>query len=123
MKNRDFQLIIILLVLASAGLIIGRLIGTGQAPVNQAVIYVRDTEYQRVDLDHPQLLVVEQGNQRNEIQVTENSVYMHDSTCENQDCVLQGEVTLDNITQRPLGAWIICLPNQVSIELLRGETE
>ena len=123
MKRRDLQLIIILLVLASAGLIIGRLTGTGQAPVHQAVIYVKDAEYQRIDLDHPQLLVVEQGNQRNEIQVTENSVYMHDSTCENQDCLLQGEVTLDNVTQRPLGAWIICLPNQVSIELLRGETE
>lgn len=123
MKKRDVQLILLLLILAVSGLFIGRLTGVGQAAVSQAVIYVKDVEYQRVNLDEPQLLVVQQGEKRNEIQVTETGFFMHEATCENQDCLLQGEVTLDNLGRRPLGAWVICLPNEVSVELVRGDQE
>lgn len=53
----------------------------------------------------------------NVICLTPEGVYMAASTCENQDCVQQGEVTLDNRELRVLGSWIICLPHQVSVEL------
>jgi hypothetical protein len=43
---------------------------------------------------------------------------MEDSTCENHDCVDQGEVTLENRKDRILGNMIICLPNQVTLQLL-----
>lgn len=123
MKNRDFQLIILLLILAVSGLFIGRLTGIGQAPVSQAVIYVKDVEYQRVSLEDPQLVVIEQDGKHNKVQVTKDGFFMYEATCENQDCLLQGEVTLENLTRRPLGAWVICLPNQVSVELVRGDKE
>ena len=54
----------------------------------------------------------------NVIHVTAEGVYMEDSTCENHDCVDQGEVTLDNRKDRILGNMIICLPNQVTLQLL-----
>ena len=53
----------------------------------------------------------------NVIHVTPEGVYMEDSTCENHDCINQGEVTLDNRKDRILGNMIICLPNQVYLEL------
>ena len=54
----------------------------------------------------------------NVIHVTSEGVYMEDSTCENHDCVDQGEVTLQNRKDRILGNMIICLPNQVTLQLL-----
>ena len=53
----------------------------------------------------------------NVIHVSTEGVYMKSSTCENHDCVQQGEVTLDNKDARILGNMIICLPNQVTLEL------
>lgn len=53
----------------------------------------------------------------NVIHVTADGVWMEDSTCDNHDCVNQGEVTLDNRRDRILGNMIICLPNQVQLEL------
>ena len=53
----------------------------------------------------------------NNICVTSEGVYMESSTCDNQDCVHQGTVTLENREERALGNMIICLPNQVYLEL------
>ncbi|MBR6028651.1 MAG: NusG domain II-containing protein [Clostridia bacterium] len=53
----------------------------------------------------------------NYIHVTDEGVYMEASTCENQDCVREGLVTLDNRGERILGGWIVCLPNQVYLQL------
>ena len=57
----------------------------------------------------------------NTIHLTPEGVYMEDSTCEGHDCVQQGEVTLDNRTERILGNMIICLPNQVTLQLYTPE--
>ncbi|MBR1560829.1 MAG: NusG domain II-containing protein [Clostridia bacterium] len=57
----------------------------------------------------------------NVVHLTPTGVHMEDSTCENHDCVGQGEVTLDNRKDRILGNMIICLPNQVVLELYTPE--
>ena len=57
----------------------------------------------------------------NVIHLTPDGVWMEDSTCENHDCVQQGEVTIDNRKDRILGNMIICLPNQVTLQLLTPE--
>ena len=57
----------------------------------------------------------------NIIHLTANSVYMDSANCDNQDCVHQGEVTLENRDERALGNMIICLPNQVYLELYSTE--
>ena len=57
----------------------------------------------------------------NMIHLTPEGVYMEDSTCENHDCVKQGVVTLENRNERVLGNMIICLPNQVCLELYSPE--
>lgn len=57
----------------------------------------------------------------NIIHLTPNSVYMEDSTCENHDCVDQGIVSFENKEERILGNMIVCLPNQVLLELYTAE--
>ena len=57
----------------------------------------------------------------NLIHVTPEGVYMEASTCDNQDCVEEGMVTLENKDTRILANWIVCLPNQVSLQLYTPE--
>ena len=57
----------------------------------------------------------------NVIHLLPNGVYMESSTCEGHDCVEQGTVTFDNIQERILSRFILCLPNQVSLELYSTE--
>ena len=55
------------------------------------------------------------------VHVTTDSVTMASSTCENQLCVGEGTVTLENKQSRILGGYIICLPNGVTLELCSAE--
>jgi len=54
----------------------------------------------------------------NLVHVGDNSVYMEESTCDNQNCVGQGEITLENRNDRILYNMILCLPHDLSLELL-----
>ena len=57
----------------------------------------------------------------NVIHLTPDGVYMEDATCANHDCMGQGVVTLENREERILGNMIICLPNQVTLQLFTPE--
>ena len=64
----------------------------------------------------------EAGNEiSNTVALTPEGAYMAHSTCENQDCVMQGSVTLANKGSRPLQNLVICLPNNVIVELYSAE--
>ena len=58
---------------------------------------------------------------KNVIRTTAASAVMHFSTCDNQNCVQQGEVSLGNRELRAMGNLIVCLPNEVVLELLEPE--
>lgn len=57
----------------------------------------------------------------NVIHLTPEGMWMEDANCANHDCMDQGEVTLENRYERILGNMIICLPNQVVLELYSAE--
>ena len=83
------------------------------------LVTVGGTVYQPLPLTQEGRYTVTQKatGAENVIHVTEDSVNMESSTCENQDCVDQGVVSLENKDERILANMIICLPNQVSLEL------
>lgn len=54
----------------------------------------------------------------NVLHLTTNGVWMEDSNCEGHDCINEGEVTLENREERVLWNMIICLPHQLSLELI-----
>lgn len=81
-------------------------------------VYVGEELYEEASLYMDRTIVIEQDDGcRNEVRIEEGRVYMAFSTCENQNCVNQGEMTPDNIASRALSNWIICLPNRVTVEL------
>ena len=57
----------------------------------------------------------------NVLHITPNGFRMEDANCEGHDCVNQGEVTLENREDRILWNMIICLPHQLSAELITRE--
>ncbi len=57
----------------------------------------------------------------NVLHLTPNGFWMEDANCEGQDCVQEGEVTLENREERILWNMVICLPHQLSLELITRE--
>lgn len=54
----------------------------------------------------------------NVVHIGKNSFYMESSNCENQNCVQQGEVNLENRDRRVLFNMVICLPHNIRLELV-----
>ena len=54
----------------------------------------------------------------NTVHIGKDSFYMEYSNCDNQNCVEQGEVTLENRDTRLLFNLVICLPHNLSLEML-----
>ena len=75
-----------------------------------------------IPMDRDKIITLKQDDGKlNKVHITPETVYMEFSTCENQDCVGQGEVHVDTYKDRILGTYIICLPNNVSIEMVPAE--
>ena len=105
------------IAVAAALIFFGR---PGATPVTEDTVIIRvdDREYLRVPLSQPQTVTIEQEDGSvNVVEVSDHGAVMRSSTCHNQLCVHMGEVTVDNWEFRPNGAFIICLPNRVSVEL------
>lgn len=85
------------------------------------VVTVADAVYEPIPLTEPGRYTVTRGEHINVIEVTEDSVCMAESTCDNQDCIYQGTVTLENKDERVLQHMILCLPNEVILELYTYE--
>ena len=111
---------ILCLVVLGAGALLGYQLQRGrQVAKDEIAVYVDGKLYAASPLKPGKDLTVEQEDGSvNVIRMTENGFYMQSSTCKNQDCVHQGEVTRDNWSQRLLGAHVICLPNRVDVVLM-----
>lgn len=96
----------------------------GRTAKDEIAVYVNGSLYITSPLKAGEALTVEQENGSvNVIRMTENGFWMESSTCKNQDCIYQGEVTRDNWNLRLLGTHVICLPNRVDVELLVERTD
>ena len=75
-----------------------------------------------IPMDRDKIITLRQDDGKiNKVHITPEKVYMESSTCDNQDCVQQGEVHVDTYMDRILGTYVICLPNNVSIEMVPVE--
>ena len=111
---------ILCLVVLGAGALLGyQLQRSRQVAKDEIAVYVDGKLYATSPLRAGQDLTVEQEDGSvNVIRMTENGFHMQSSTCKNQDCVHQGDVTRDNWSQRLLGTHVICLPNRVDVVLM-----
>lgn len=104
-----------------AGPVMGPVLERSQEPVKgHVIIMVQGQQYgDPIPMDMDKIITVRQdAHTINRIHITRESVHMESSTCENQDCVGQGMVTLENYRSRILGAYIVCLPNGVTVEMV-----
>lgn len=62
--------------------------------------------------------ITQPTGEKNVVHITHNGFHMASSTCENQLCISQGEVTVENYARRILGPYVLCLPNQVELQLV-----
>ena len=85
------------------------------------MVTVAGQMYEPIPLYEEGRYTITRGDYVNTIAVTPTSVWMHESTCDNQDCVEQGVVSLENYQSRVLQNMIICLPNDVMLELYTPE--
>lgn len=107
------------MVLGAGALLGYQLQRSRQVAKDEIAVYVDGKLYAASPLRAGQDLTVEQEDGSvNVIRMTENGFYMQSSTCKNQDCVHQGDVTRDNWSQRLLGTHVICLPNRVDVVLM-----
>lgn len=65
--------------------------------------------------------ITQQDGSENVVHIGKDSFYMESSNCDNQNCVEQGEVTLENREKRLLFNMVICLPHNLSLELMTRE--
>lgn len=65
--------------------------------------------------------IAQADGSENVVHVGKNSFYMESSNCDNQNCVGEGEVTLENKDSRVLFNMVLCLPHELSLELLTPE--
>ncbi len=85
------------------------------------LITVGGRMYEPIPLQEGKRYTLKQGEKVNVIETTAASIVMASSTCENQDCVLQGVVDLENRNDRVLQNMILCLPHEVVLELCTPE--
>lgn len=121
MKRRDWLILGVALLL---GLTVF-LLRPG-ANVDASEAYLRITvpgqTYELVPLTGEQEIVIEQEDgSRNVVEVFPGGFRMKESNCVNQNCVQQGDVTVENIGTRVLANEIICLPHRVVLELVTAD--
>jgi len=130
-RNPNVRILLIALALVAVVGVAGLFISRGQlAPMDEpdavsgaAQAYLRvqvgDQVWEPIALtDGGEYAIDQPDGKQNVVHTTANGAVMHFSTCDNQNCVQQGEVTLDNRESRVLGSMIICLPNMVILEVL-----
>ena len=72
-----------------------------------------------VPLTDKRELTIDQGDGVvNVLGLTPNGFSMLSSTCHNQLCVHQGEVSLENMDERPLLHMVVCAPHRLVAELI-----
>jgi len=124
-KKNLIVIAVLVLVIAVAGVIAvmqrKQLADVPQDTTAYLVVTVAGQMYEPIKLEEEGRYSIKRGDMVNEVAVTKDSVTMHASTCDNQDCVLQGTVSLENRADRVLQNMIICLPNEVVLEIYTEE--
>ena len=91
----------------------------GGAGGDRLRIYVGESLYREVSLAEDQEIQIQQADGSwNLLVIQQGQAYMKEASCPNQDCVHQSPLIPGETQLRPLGRWIVCLPNQVSVELV-----
>ena len=124
LTKKDIRLIFLLTVAAGALLLALRFWRAEEHA--HSAFYVRYSvngeTMETIPLKEEREIVVDQGNgTSNTLRLWLGGIAMVSSTCRNQLCVYQGEVTPNNMDERPLYHMIVCAPHRLVVELVSAE--
>lgn len=123
-KKRDLILIGICAGLAGLVLWLTPMLRTAPSPENGLYMryQIQGQESVLIPLTEERELTIDQGEGIvNTFRLSPQGFAMENSTCKNQICVYQGEVTAENMAERPLYHMIVCAPHRLVAELLTAE--
>lgn len=122
MKRRDFIILAIVLVASLVLFLLRPQALQSDTETAYLHISVQGQEDQWIPLTEDKEIRIEQDDgDYNVVQIFPGGFRMLESNCSNQDCVKQGDVTVDNIGDRVLGNEIICLPHKLVLSLVSEE--
>lgn len=113
MKMRDYALLCAVLMIAVAAQLL--FMGANSA-ASEAVVYISGVEAARFSLDSDYSFKGDGAVGQYELEITSGSARLTDSTCPDKLCVRQGAISES-------GQTIICLPNQLLIQLTGGDVD
>ena len=119
LSGRNLILVLALLAAALGLILFGLLAQGGKTPAGILRITVNGQWYADEPLgEEREIEIVQSDGKRNVIHILEDGFFMQFSTCDNQLCVHEGTVTVENYYRRALQNRVLCLPNGVSLELV-----
>ena len=124
MKRRDWMILAVVLAVSLTLFLLRPTPETSETATAYLRITVPGQTYDLIPLNETRDIVIEQEDgSRNVVEIFPGGFRMKESNCKNQDCVLQGDVTVDNIAGRVLANEVICLPHRVVLELVTQEDD
>lgn len=117
-KKNDKLLVLIVAIIVVLSSLVLYFTNKNSTPTGEVEIYVNGNLYKTAKIVEGERIVLNRGLMSNTILFTKNGVKMEHSNCNNQLCVMQGEINFDNYKDRALGNSIICLPNRITIKLV-----
>lgn len=112
-KKADIVLFVILLVFGLALSAVALFTGTDGQKVQ---IEVDGKPYATYSLLENRTIEINENGHINKITINDGTVQMSYSTCKNQICVKDGQISKTNQS-------IVCLPNKVMVEITGGEED
>ena len=106
--------IVLFLILAALGIAVTVMSLNGAEDGSVVQVSVDGKTYGVYSLNKNQTIEIKQDKSINKITIKDGHVQMSDSTCRNQVCVDTGEISKTSQS-------IVCLPNRVMVEIIRGE--
>ena len=109
-----------MLVVVAAGVLTGYLLRSrGNVARNEVAVYINGALYTTAPVEEGKTLTIDQGDGAvNVVRFLADGFYMESSTCDNQLCILQREVTTENWSRRLLQNEVICLPHRLEVRLV-----
>ena len=108
--------IVLFLILAALGIAVTVMSLNGAEDGSVVQVSVDGKTYGVYSLNKNQTIEIKQDKSINKITIKDGHVQMSDSTCRNQVCVDTGEISKTSQS-------IVCLPNKVMVEIVRGEAQ
>ena len=106
--------IILFCILIALGIFLTVTALVGGSKGAQVVISVDGEVYGTYPINRDRTITIDQNGNHNQVVIKDGHVQMMESSCNNQICVNQGQISTVSIP-------IVCLPNRVMIQIVDGE--